>query len=365
MKKTAILAIVLTAILVMIFGGSAIAQIPPTEITEAPTATPTPTLVPKMEEEQEYSAHCHGRETGNDNSCDGHDIRRPWASPTPRPKPTATPRPTATPKPSDDDDDSDDNDDNHNHRDDDDDRNRNRRDPTSPPPSPTLFKAEPGTRLTATGKNDMILTWNSRSGVSHYSIWSGYAGCSSITIKSRRVLGNSITYSDLKCGRAYRFKIVAYGDGKRYTKQGSNAVDITAKTTPCPPRLPEPGWRFSCPFVSRVDPRDENDAIKVFRTRDGEYHTARAAIYRPLAALLIAAFGHNPDKPSRPTPIQWCAFASVESASTVKVDTTPHGKYYHGNTRSLGTVPHSGFKTGDSGEPCKRKTQYKWESDSQ
>ena len=145
----------------------------------------------------------------------------------------------------------------------------------------------------------------------------------------------------------------------------ATTLTLRQRLLPALLRYQNQGWRWSCPFASRVDPRDENDAIKVFRTRDGEYHTARAAVYRPLAAILIAAFGQNPDgEPKRPSPIQWCAFASVESASTTRVDTELHGRYYHGDVNKLGSTPNGNYRTPSNGKDCDRSSRCKWESSS-
>ena len=341
------------------------------EIREAPTATATPTLVPKREAEQEYAAGsdcASGGETGDSSVCSGAhgqpqyvptSTPRPTATATPKPKPTATPQPraTATPKPK----------------------------PTATPrsnsggnggsssgtsgnsgttktkpPAPTGFKAVAGTKLSPTGKNTLNLSWNRRSGVDYYRTWISDDDGDSWIIKSRRIDGNAASYVDLRCGKFYRLKIAAYGDGKKYLRAFSSPIEISAKTTICPPRLVGPPNRENCPDAKRAKAGGVNDGITIVGTRDGEFHAARSAAYRSLFSVWTAFI--DPPAPNLLNSIAWCAFGHVETASTDTSRTRIFGKFYHGNTTSLGAEPPSRMKTGSNGWYCGSAKVCNWGS---
>ena len=236
-----------------------------------PTATPTPLLeiiepeptetpLPKREAEQEYAAGADcssGGETGDSSGCSGARGRPQWY-PTSTPRPTATatpkPKPTATPQPP--------------RRDygdgTDDDGNFADRGPRKPP-IPQGFKAKVGNKITMDKDNLLTLSWDRRSGISHYridrrsdrnQIWK--------TVNSR-VESNSISYTDLVCERKYEFELYAYGNGSSYKSEKSNPAIVKIRADHCPPSLPKPTrTRPDCgTLYPVVPPKDKHKPTKI------------------------------------------------------------------------------------------------------
>ena len=345
------------------------------EIREAPTATATPTLVPKREAEQEYAAGADcasGGETGDSSGCSGARGRpqyvptstpRPTATATPKPRPTATPKPkptatpqpraTATPKPK----------------------------PTAtprpsggsspgsgsrtttlkPPPAPTGFVTKQGRLITHKGKNSLLVSWNRMRGVDHFRLLQRTDEDDPWVVHDRNITGTIKDVTNLKCGTTYYLALEAYGNGRTYKKEYSKtSARVTAKTTSCAPSLPEPSkFRYSCSSARPALPVDKNEPTKLARMGDGNVLAVRSVVYSDSDLSAQSWILRWAYRQLYPDLIIRCSFASAESATTKPATTNVVSAQYDGlRVASIGDQ-----STGDVGITCTQTTTCLWESD--